>query len=102
MNSEINNYCFKIGQNNITKKREIKKGMNILLDSGIKGFEVALSKGCWINEKNQIEEEKSFNFSILDLNKDLDLNKMKMIKSKLEKELKQEYILLSINKVNLI
>jgi len=95
-------YSFNIGSNNITKKRELKKAQNILKENEIKGFNIVLNKGFWI-DKNKTYEEKSFIINIIS-NKENPLNDNKAIflKLKLERELKQFLIILTKQKVNIL
>jgi len=95
-------YSFNIGSNNITKKREIKKASNVLKENEIKGFNIVLNKGFWI-DKNKTYEEKSFIINIIS-NKEnpLSRNKALFLKRILEKELKQYLIILTEQKLNII
>ena len=91
-------YSFNIGSNNTTKKRELKKAQNILKENEIKGFNIVLNKGFWI-DKNKTYEEKSFIINVIS-NKENPLNDNKAIflKLKLERELKQFLIILTKQK----
>ena len=92
--NKIKCFEFKIGANNTTKRREIKKAESVLFNFGLGGFDVVLSRGFWIGEKKTYKEN-SFIISYLDKQKKLNITDAQTLKEILKRELKQEDILLT-------
>jgi len=91
-------YRFYIGSNNITKKREIQKTLNLLDKNKVMGYTLLKSVGFWNTDK-----ENSFIIEIIKSNDNpINDNKVLFLKKELEQELKQYLVLTTKQKLNIL